>query len=285
MKALVIGGTGTTGSRVVRSLLKRGVEVSVMTRSAEKVVNGARMVIGDLRDPNTSELAFRGIDLVFMLVAAGVSETYEGVLGVLLGERAKVRRFVYMSSQKIDLTPTLIFGGATKLPIENALELSGIAYTILRPNSFYQNDIWYKTALLDHGVYPQPFGLKGMQRVDVADIAEVAAVALTEAGHEGRTYNLVGPEIQTGPSIAESWSRALGRKIVYGGDDLDVFENSHAFMGPQLVFPYRLLFDWYQKHGLHGSPEDLEMMTRLLRRPPRSHASFAKEMAKEWTIS
>jgi uncharacterized protein YbjT (DUF2867 family) len=217
-----------------------------------------------------------------MLTAAGTTETYEGVLGVLLAQRANVRRFVYMSSHKIDLTPTLLFGGATKLPIENALKLSGTPYTILRPNSFYQNDIWYRTALLDHSIYPQPIGSKGMSRVDVRDIAEAAAIVLTTDGHEGCTYNIVGPDIQTGPAIAEVWGKALQRPIAYGGDDLDLFEKTHAFMGPSLVFPYRLYFEWYQANGLHASPEDLKTMHSLLGRAPRSHADFAKECAAAW---
>ena len=35
-RILVIGGTGTVGGATVAELLKRGAEVSVMTRSAEK---------------------------------------------------------------------------------------------------------------------------------------------------------------------------------------------------------------------------------------------------------
>jgi uncharacterized protein YbjT (DUF2867 family) len=282
MRTLVIGGTGTTGSRVVSALLARGVEVKVMTRSADKRVTGATTVVGDLRDPYGSERSFYEVDTVFMSIGAGISETYEGVLGVHLAQRAKIKRFVYMSSHKIDLTPSLIFGGATKLPIENALKLSRIPYTILRPNSFYQNDLWYKTAITEHGLYPQPIGSKGMSRVDVRDIAEIAALALTMDGHEGRTYNVVGPEIQTGQGIADSWSRVLQRTVTYGGDDLDVFERTHAFMGPSLLFPYRQYFEWYQANGLAASQEDLETMTRVLGRPPRSHASFAQEAFEEW---
>ena len=96
--------------------------------------------------------------------------------------------------------------------------------TILRPNNFYQNDYWFKDVLLQHGVYPQPIGDVGLHRVDVRDIAEAAAVALTTSGHEGQTYDLVGPEAHTGESTAQAWARALGRPIVYGGNDLEAWE-------------------------------------------------------------
>lgn len=287
MRTLVIGGTGTVGSRVVAELLARGVEVSVLTRDVEKRAPGAKMLVGDLRDPNSVARSFVDVDSVFMLIAAGTSETYEGVLAVLLAKRANVKRFAYMSSHKIDLTDNLLFGGATKLPIENALKKSGMPYTIIRPNSFYQNDLWYKDSLLENGIYPQPIGLRGMSRVDVRDIAAVAVLVLTTDGHEGKTYNVVGPEVQSGPNIAQSWSQALQKTVVYGGDDLDTFERSQAFMGlsqlpSYLAFPYRLYFEWYQANGLCASSEDLATMTRLLGRPPRSHALFARETAAKW---
>ena len=37
MNILLIGGTGTVGSQTVRELLRRNVQPSVLTRSAEKV--------------------------------------------------------------------------------------------------------------------------------------------------------------------------------------------------------------------------------------------------------
>jgi uncharacterized protein YbjT (DUF2867 family) len=287
MCTLVIGGTGTVGSQVVAELLARGVEVTVLTRDVQRRIPGVKMLVGDLRDPRSVERSFDGIESVFMLIAAGTSETYEGVLAVFLAKRAKVKRFAYMSSHKIDLTDSLLFGGATKLPIENALKQSGMPYTILRPNSFYQNDLWYRESLVKNGIYPQPIGSRGMSRVDARDIAVMAAIALTTDGHEEKTYNVVGPEVQSGPSIAQSWSQALQRTVVYGGDDLDAFERSQAFMGlselpSYLAFPYRVYFEWYQENGLWASPEDVATMARLLGRSPRSHASFAQETVAIW---
>ena len=63
----------------------------------------------------------------------------------------------------VDRAPHLPHFGA-KLPIEAAIKASGIAYTIVRPNNFYQNDYWYKDAMLQYGVYPQPLGGVGLSR-------------------------------------------------------------------------------------------------------------------------
>ncbi|MFM0150807.1 SDR family oxidoreductase [Paraburkholderia sp. RL18-085-BIA-A] len=286
MNTLVIGGTGTVGSLVVGKLLESGAsQVGVVTRDEAKAADlpkGAVARHGDLKDPYSMRPLFRGVESVFMLNGAGTSETYEGVMAILLARMEGVKRFVYMSTHKADLTAFLPIGGATKLPIEKALSVSGMSYTILRPNNFYQNDIWYKDSMINEGIYPQPLGFVGMSRVDARDIAAAAVLALTQGGHEGKTYNIVGPQAETGPSCAEKWGRALKRKIVYGGNDMDLFERTHAFMGPSLVFPYRQFYEFYQQHGLCASPEDIEAVSQLLGRPPRSLDEFAQEMAASW---
>ncbi len=61
MKHLVLGGTGTVGSLVVRGLLDKGEAVRVLTRSAEHasaLPKGAEAVLGDLTDPGTYEKIF-----------------------------------------------------------------------------------------------------------------------------------------------------------------------------------------------------------------------------------
>ena len=47
-----------------------------------------------------------------------------------------------------------------------------------------------------------------------------AAIALTQPGHSGKTYSLVGPKAWTGEGIAEALTKHLGKQVAYGGDDL-----------------------------------------------------------------
>lgn len=285
MKILVIGGTGTIGSRVAQGLVDQGVEVSVLTRDPSKAGGmppGAKAVVGNLSDPHATRGAFKSIDRVFMLNAASTSETYEGVMGVLLAKDAGVGRFVYMSTHRADLTEFLPIGGATKLPIENAVAMSGMQFTVLRPNNFFQNDLWYKDSILNDGLYPQPIGFKGMSRVDARDIAKAAVVTLLTDGHVGRTYNVTGPRVETGPSCAATWSAALNRPVAYAGNDMDLFERMHSFMGSALVFPYRRFYEFYQANGLFATEADIAGTARLLGHEPRSLEAFAAETAKAW---
>jgi uncharacterized protein YbjT (DUF2867 family) len=115
-------------------------------------------------------------------------------------------------------------------------------------------------------------------------IAEAAAIALTTEGHAGQTYNLVGPQILTGEMTAEIWSRALGKKVAYGGSDLDAWEQqSRQFLPPWLVFDLKLMFAFFQTNGLAATAPDIERQTALIGHPPRTLESFAKETAKMWS--
>jgi uncharacterized protein YbjT (DUF2867 family) len=285
MKVLVLGGTGTVGSQVVRELLARGVEVSVLTRSAEKARNlpgGARAVTGDLLEPKTVRSVFAGQDGVFLLNPVSATETHEGLMALNGVRMAGVKRLAYLSVHNVDAAPHLPHFGS-KIAVEIAIKASGVPFTILRPNNFYQNDYWVKDALLKFGVYPQPFGNAGISRVDVRDIAEAAAIALTAGGHAGETYNLVGPRPCTGPGTAETWSHALGKPIAYGGDDLDAWEQQSLQSLPAwLVFDFRLMYAFFQERGLKATAADIERQTKLLGHAPRSFEDFTAETARAW---
>lgn len=286
MKVLVLGGTGTVGSQVVRELVSRGgVEVSVLTRDPQKtkvLPSGVRAIKGDLLDPATVRSVFSGIDGVFLLNAVSATEAHEGLMAVNGVRIGRVKKVVYLSIHDVDRAVHLPHFGA-KIPIEQALKESGISCTILRANNFFQNDYWYKDVLLGYGVYPQPIGDVGISRVDVRDIAEVAALALTTDGHGGKTYNLVGPAAQTGRSTAQVWSRVLGKPITYGGDDLDAWERqSLQYLPAWMVFDFREMYVFFQQRGLKATPADVDRLTKVLGHPPRTFEAFAEETAKAW---
>ncbi|MBM3702959.1 MAG: NAD-dependent epimerase/dehydratase family protein [Actinobacteria bacterium] len=74
MKALVTGGTGFTGSNLVRSLIEKGVEVRVLARPTSKTDFledlDAEIVIGDISERDDVDRAVKGMDKVFNIAAA-----------------------------------------------------------------------------------------------------------------------------------------------------------------------------------------------------------------------
>jgi uncharacterized protein YbjT (DUF2867 family) len=153
-----------------------------------------------------------------------------------------------------------------------------VEYTILRPNNFYQNDL----AVLDAiraGVYPQPTGSVGMHRVDVRDIAAAAAIALTRPGHSGKTYSIVGPRAWTGAEISGMLTEHLGKPVVYAGDDLKAWAaQMQAFMPGWLVRDLEIMFQRFLDVGLLGTQAEIDELTALLGRAPRSYEAFVNEV-------
>lgn len=287
MNLLVIGGTGMVGSQTVANLIKRGIEVRVMTHSKDKARHlpvGATAVTGDLAQPATLRAAFSGVDRAFLITPLDPHETEKGIAAVETAREAGVRRIVYMA---VPMPPgsLRIPHFRSKVPIIDAIKASGIEYTILAPNNFFQNDLFFADRIMQHGTYPQPFGSVGLNRVDVRDIAEAALNALTESGHAGKTYPLVGPEAMTGYGTAEIWSHYVGRRIGYAGDDLDSWEQYARQMLPGwLVDDFRVMYEYFQENGLLASDADFEQQSRILHHSPRRFEDFAAEVAQSWQI-
>jgi len=285
MKTLVIGGTGMVGSMVVSGLLKQKATVRVMSHSLDKLkklptgVEGCR---ADLDDPATLPAAFDGIDSVFLLDAVGPNETDEGLSAVSAAKAARVKKIVYMSVCMPEGSGKIPHF-RSKLPVEKAVKESGIAYTILRPNNFFQNDLWLKSAIMQYSIYPQPIGGKGLNRVDVRDIADCAINALMNSGHENETYEVHGPDALTGEGIAGIYTKHLGHEVRYSGNDLDAWAEKVKNLMPEFMIPeMRIMYQFYQDNGMIASKDDLEKTQKLLGRKPRTFDDFVKELTVEW---
>lgn len=277
-KALVIGGTGTVGSATVLELLKRGVDVRVMTRSAEKahaLPPGVEGAVGSMMQPETLPGVLCGVESLFLITPLARDEAQQGIDAVDAAVSAGVRRIVYLSVHRADVAvriPHFVF----KLPVEGVIQSSGVDYTILRPNNFYQNDLGLLSAIRA-GFYPQPMGGVGLHRVDVRDIAEAAAITLTEAGHAGRTYSLVGAEAFTGERTAEVYARHLGHAVRYVGDDLQTFSAAMLPMMPAWqVRDLSIMYDYFQREGLLATQAEIDAVTALLGHAPRRFDDFVE---------
>jgi uncharacterized protein YbjT (DUF2867 family) len=285
MKVLVIGGTGTVGSAVVSELLARGHEPRVMTRSADKARQlpaGTAHVVADLENPSTLPAAFRATDAAFLLAPVARNETEQALAAVDAARTARIGHLVYMSVVRPPGSQ-VIPHFASKVPVEKAVQDSGLAWTILQPNSFFQNDRWFRDAVMKFGVYPQPLGPRGLNRVDVRDIAEAAVIALTRGGGAG-IVPLNGPRGLTGDDTARVYSELLGRSVRYGGDDLDVWAQQVSTVYPAwMVEDFRIMYDYFIRFGLHASGRDFAAQEALLGHAPRSFEAFAAELVQQWT--
>lgn len=285
MRIVVTGGTGTVGKRLVQLLSERGADVGVMSRNPDAkppLPAGASYVEGDFADRDSVLRAVTGADAVYLLTPLVPDEADLGRDAVWAIVDARVEKIVFQSVHRVE-DGSHIPHFRSKIEIAEQLKQSGIDWTIVAPNNFYQNDLNFRPMLTGPGVYPQPLGPVGVSHVDCDDIAAVAARCLTEEGHAGRTYAVVGPESHTGGENAAIWSEALDRPISYIGDDLDAWASQMGEHLPDwLVEDLVIMYRHFIEHGLLASEDDLAGTRQLLGRHPKSYRKWVNETAQRW---
>ena len=91
--------------------------------------------------------------------------------------------------------------------VEEKLHTTKIARCIIRPNSFSQNALTYfAPSIREQGAFYGAMGNARTSYVDVRDIAAVVAKALQGGEHDGKVYELNGPEALTHSQVAEKIS-------------------------------------------------------------------------------
>lgn len=201
---LVLGATGKTGRRVVARLRDSAtVTVRPASRSGE--------VRFDWTVPETWEPALAGADAFYLVAPDDPSPVREFVRQA---EASGVRRLVVLSGHGIEKAGAEF--GQGMAAAEAAVQETGAAWTLLRPNNFFQNfdeDLWL--APLRAGRLGLPIGDMPEPFIDADDVAAVAAAVLTEDGHDGKTYDLSGPRGLTFAEATRTIAEAAGRPIRY----------------------------------------------------------------------
>jgi uncharacterized protein YbjT (DUF2867 family) len=150
-----------------------------------------------------------------LLRSASASRTEAQQLGfVEAARRAGVSKIVYLSqlhAAKNSPVRFLHYHGV----VEEAISSSGMAFTHLRPNLYMQALLAFRSLIVSKRSFFAAAGDSRVSIVDVRDIAAVATAALSESGHEGKTYDITGPEALTHSEMASELSEALGTPVAF----------------------------------------------------------------------
>lgn len=215
---LITGATGHVGRELLSQLSAMGRSVRAMTRRPEAI--GAsphvEVVRGDFDDPRGLDAALAGVDAVFAMSAQAIfaapTPTHDEALAAAC-RRAGVRRIVKLSA---------LGGGGDdpESPIvrwvraaEAAVIESGAEWTLLRPGRFMSNTLGWAPMIRRGDVVSIPMAHRRTASIDPADVARVAALALTQPGHAGRSYELSGPEALTPADELAILAEVLGRPL------------------------------------------------------------------------
>ncbi|MEV6480397.1 NAD(P)H-binding protein [Streptomyces sp. NPDC051576] len=209
---LVTGATGNIGSALLKELRECGAgPLRGFTRDAGRAVfpEGVEAVEGDFAEPESLKSAMDGVRSLFLVSRLGPdADVLEAA------RRAGVEHVVLVSSITVQTHPHL-GPAAENLAVERLLKDGGMAWTILRPTQFASNTLMWAGPIRDRGTVRAPYADTALPTIHPADIASVARAALTEPGHQGRTYALTGPEPVTPRQQAEAIAAVLGREVPF----------------------------------------------------------------------
>ena len=231
---LVTGATGTVGTDVVKDLAARGAPVRALVRSLEKAARfdglDVEIVKGDLEDGPSVAAALEGVDHFFLLTANPPNQLeLEGQL-LDAAAAAGVEHIVKLSASSVAEDSDVNFFRWHR-EIERRIEESGIGWTHIQPNNFFQNTLFQIEPIREQNAFYGPFGDGQVASVDARDVAAVTAVVLTEPGHMGTALELTGPARLTHHEMASVLSEAVGRDISYVNLSVDNFRASILDMG------------------------------------------------------
>lgn len=215
----VFSSTGRVGGRFATLAVADGHDVLGLTRSdangpaLEKA--GITPVVGDIRNPAAYRDALQKVDVVFLASAdATDQDTAEsGVLTAIkdLG-RETPPHVVKLSAQSAGLNPPRSFGVYHRRS-EQALEDSGLPYTILRPTFFQESLLLFADDIAKKGKFVAPAGKGRIAMVGVDDIARTGIAVAGEPAHQGKIYTLTGPSAHSLGDVAQILSSRLDRKV------------------------------------------------------------------------
>jgi len=216
---LVIGAASTLGAALVAELLARREQPRALVRPSEEAttsfLSSVEVAVGDLDDPASLVGAMQGVDRVFLFCGATPDEVRLNTNAIRVAKGMGIRLLVRCSMLgATSSSPATLIADHGRC--DRYLEQSRLPYAILRPNLFAQSVIDTTIPSIDAaGRFAVNAGSARISMVDARDVAAVAAAVLTESGHDGRHYDLTGPEALSYSEIGRRLTRAIGWPTTY----------------------------------------------------------------------
>jgi uncharacterized protein YbjT (DUF2867 family) len=280
---LVTGATGTIGRAVIKNLSPHGdVAIRAATRHPGQLRAdaGARQltpVAFDWAAPDAAGNITAAADTMLVLPPSAHHPLPATTRLLDSAIASGVQHVVFLSTLGADFEPGFAFG-RWALTGEQAVAAAGLPYTVLRPNSYMTNFLTMQRPGRD-GALRLPWSDGACSFVDPRDVAAAAAQVLLEPhGHDGRTYELTGPEALDLHAIAAILRTATGTNIHYVDTPLATVRDALSDSG----MPQPMATAFVELHTVMATSKRAPVTSHVQQvtgRPPRSFASFAAEHA------
>jgi uncharacterized protein YbjT (DUF2867 family) len=270
--ALILGGSGRTGSLLAAHLMDHGMPARTASRHGSEI-------FFDWDDPASYAPAIEQSDRVY-LVTPVMRVRYADQVAAFLdqAEAAGVEHVTLLSTYNGDRAPSEV--DIAKVEAEVARR-QAFTHSILRPAWVMQNFIDEHLPIMN-GTLTVPSGGGAEAFVDAVDIAAVAAETLLHPeAHASAAYALTGPEAITFDEVATTISALSGRAVTY--QDIDQEEWIDAAISAGVPADYAPMLRWLTGAIIagDGSRPNADIET-VMGRPPTSFHAFAERHATVW---
>ena len=212
--------SGNVGTPVAITLAKQGHEVALMVRKIEKSPEldslKIKQVTFDIKDVKSMELALQGAEAFFSLTPLVQNLVECGTNAIHAAKKAGVRKIVRSSALGAGPNAAIQLG-RLHFAVEQALESSGLSFSVIRPANFMQNFLSFgnpETIKFQNSFYA-PMGEGKVSMIDTRDLSALAAKLLIENGHEEKRYEITGAEALSNTDVAKLFSEALQKQVKY----------------------------------------------------------------------
>lgn len=217
VRVLVLGGTGTLGSPVVRSLAGRGHTVRILVRNAEKARrmfgDEVEVVPGDSTSRDHLNRALEGCDAlhVSLPTESELVAVRQATDLAASGAAGGLRRISYVSGTSVREENRWFEVVDVKMRTEKALERSGIPHVVFCPTwamEVLPNFVRPERAVVIEGKRPPRFHFFA-----AADFGEMVATSYQDDRALGKRLFVHGPRSTTLPEAIRAFHAAVHPQV------------------------------------------------------------------------
>lgn len=264
----ITGASGQYGRIVTQALIEQGraADLILMTRTPAKLADmaalGCEVRQGDYDQPETMVSALAGAERMLLISGTRVgARVAQHGAAVEAAKAAGVRQVAYTSFIGIDDPANPAEVRHDHIGTEALIRASGLDFTFLR-------DAHYADAMI---VMAGPGVMASRQWISNAgdgseamvwreDCALCAAAVLTGSGHEGRSYDITGPDLQTFAEVTALMAAETGVPLAY----VPVDDEAQYAMFDAMGIPRRPVDD-QTVSGLPWNSDDMVSFGRAIR--------------------
>jgi NAD(P)H dehydrogenase (quinone) len=274
-KVFITTSSGNIGTELVKVLNKIGLEFTAGYNQKQPT---EIKTVKQINFDNYESLveAFAGHRTLYLLLPDNEKVIERAKSAIKAAQQAGIKHIVRSSGMNADSKSSYEILKIAGI-IEDLVEESGLDYTFVRPNSFFQNFLTYHSYSIKSGGLYLPHGNGKVSYIDVKDVAlSVATILSNPEKHSGKIYTLTGSAAHDTYEIVKIISGVVGKQINYVSiQDSDFVEAMKKHQLPQFDIDTMLSLYQSDRAGLHATITDT--VKQLTGREPNTFETFIND--------